>query len=176
MFKHAYGLKPPCFVISSAERRVQWVIRTPAPNCLQLIYADSLPSPSALPPPFCATSPLVWHPPFSGVSRCGHGLCCHRLAPPVPAGLDEQRGVQCSVRRTAGCALTSQWVFSSLKCCGKRLPLLSRFLLRLGWKQNPFVAENAKQVGLRSLPSGTSMPASTSCSSAGEHLPAAALC
>lgn len=51
----------------------------------------------------------------------------------------------------------SQWVFSSLKCCGKRLPLLPRYLLLLRWKQKPFVREDAKQFGLKGL-SGCSEP------------------
>lgn len=52
----------------------------------------------------------------------------------------------------------SQWVFSSLKCCGKRLPLLPRYLLLLRWKQKPFVREDVKQFGLKGL-SGCSEPA-----------------
>lgn len=45
----------------------------------------------------------------------------------------------------------SHWVISSLKCCGKRLLLLPRYLLLWGWRQEPVVRENGKKFWLEGL-------------------------
>lgn len=63
----------------------------------------------------------------------------------VPAARRTSPGGRRMGRQRTAAAFASPWVFSSLKCCGKRLPRLPPCLLFLSWKRELFVRENGKE-------------------------------
>lgn len=116
-------------------------------------------------PPARATPCHVWHRPALGTLGCRGVVSCVPMPPRVAGAGGEPKVEGRPPGSEPRLPFASQWVFSSLKCCGKRLPLLPRHLLLLRWKQKPFVRAGVKQFGLEELsgcsePTGPSVPGS----------------